>query len=241
MSANQSITISVKWGYELHDCQISEFTFKKILRGRKVKRVEHYYYEGKRYRAEYLFNYKHFSSLKVICDGDGELFNGSLNDVFILINGEEKNWGECLSHYEEKIYSGSEIISHEQLIKIINHRGTFGNGFYNDNKVFLHFIIEETALTETQVKSPNSLSEDDYSNLIGSAMYVFEQNADIYCVYPAVYENLPDFLTIKGFKGMWGVFHDGGHSMYFNLLKNAIRYADDHYDLYDDDFFVKED
>ena len=38
----RSIVISVKWGYELHECPMSEKTWNRIVQGKPVRRIEPY-------------------------------------------------------------------------------------------------------------------------------------------------------------------------------------------------------
>lgn len=95
----QPIVISVEWGNELHGCPMSERTWKRIVQGKAVRRVEPYWYEGKRYKGEWLFNSKDLGHLIVNYDDGGVGFEGELSEATITNNGENTSWNSELKKY----------------------------------------------------------------------------------------------------------------------------------------------
>jgi hypothetical protein len=95
----QPIVISVKWGDEPHDCPMSEKTWKRIVQGKAVRRVEPYWYEGKKYKGEWLFNSKGLGQLTVNYDDGGVGFEGELSDATITNDGEDTSWVSELQKY----------------------------------------------------------------------------------------------------------------------------------------------
>jgi hypothetical protein len=90
--ADRPITVSVSWAYDLHDCPMSRRTWNRILAGKPVRRVEPYWYEGKRFIGDWNFNEKKFGSLVVGYEDSGEGFNGTLYDAFIFVDGKRVEW-----------------------------------------------------------------------------------------------------------------------------------------------------
>jgi hypothetical protein len=92
----QPIIISVEWGNELHGCPMSEKTWKRILQGKAVRRIEPYWYEGKKYKGEWLFNSKRLGQLIVNYDDGGVGFEGELSEAIITNDGENISWNSEL-------------------------------------------------------------------------------------------------------------------------------------------------
>lgn len=96
--ALRPVCVAVDWGNELHECPMSMRTWKRILGGNPVLRVEPYWYEGRRYRSEWRFNTNGYGSLRVTyCalggggdEGDGYI--GSIEDALIVVDGESVKW-----------------------------------------------------------------------------------------------------------------------------------------------------
>lgn len=89
---DQPIVISVEWGNELHNCSMSERTWRLILKGKAVKRVVPYWYEGKKYISEWFFNSNRFGELVVTYDEGGVSFDGNLSDALIQKNEQTLSW-----------------------------------------------------------------------------------------------------------------------------------------------------
>lgn len=88
----QSVVVSVTWGYETHECPMAEATWKRIVAGRRFKRVVPYYYEGKRYKSTWLFNQSGFGTLLVTYADDAVAFEGTLHDATIVLSGSVVSW-----------------------------------------------------------------------------------------------------------------------------------------------------
>ena len=88
----QTVIASVTWGYESHECPMAEATWKRIVAGRKFKRVVPYYYEGKRFKSTWLFNQSGYGSLLVTYADEAVAFAGTLHDATILLSGSEVSW-----------------------------------------------------------------------------------------------------------------------------------------------------
>ena len=71
---------------------MSERTWKRIVQGKAVRRIEPYWYEGKKYKGEWLFNSKEFGQLTVNYDDGGVGFEGELSEAIITNNGENTSW-----------------------------------------------------------------------------------------------------------------------------------------------------
>jgi hypothetical protein len=97
--STQPIIISVEWGNELHGCPMSEKTWKRILQGKAVRRIEPYWYEGKKYKGEWLFNSKRLGQLIVNYDDGGVGFEGELSEAIITNDGENISWNSELKKY----------------------------------------------------------------------------------------------------------------------------------------------
>jgi hypothetical protein len=96
----QPIVISVEWGNEPHECPMSERTWKRIVQGKVVRRIESYWYEGKKYKGEWLFNLKEFGQLTVNYDDSGVGFEGELKEAIITNNGENISLVSELEKYD---------------------------------------------------------------------------------------------------------------------------------------------
>jgi hypothetical protein len=99
LGPTQPIVISVKWGDELHNCPMSEKTWKRIVQGKAVRRVEPYWYEGKKYKGEWLFNSKGLGQLTVNYDDGGVGFEGELSQAIITNDSENTSWVSELQKY----------------------------------------------------------------------------------------------------------------------------------------------
>jgi hypothetical protein len=88
----RSIAIEVSWGNEQHKCPMADATWRRIVKGKLVRRVEHYRYEGKRYKSEWLFNSQSFGSLVVNYDDGGVGFDGKLSDALIWTEDQQSSW-----------------------------------------------------------------------------------------------------------------------------------------------------
>jgi len=88
----RSVVVRVEWGNEQHECPMSEQTWKRIIKGKPVRRVEPYWYDGKKYKSEWLFNLKEVGQLTVNYDDSGVAFDGKLNEAYITRNNDETTW-----------------------------------------------------------------------------------------------------------------------------------------------------
>lgn len=88
----QPIVISVEWGNELHNCSMSERTWRLILKGKAVKRVVPYWSEGKKYKSEWFFNLNRLGDLVITYDEGGVGFDGHLSDALISNNERALSW-----------------------------------------------------------------------------------------------------------------------------------------------------
>jgi hypothetical protein len=88
----RNVTVSVAWGNELHDCPMSQRTWQRVLSGKTLRRVESFFFEGKRFKAEWMFNYSGFGSLLVTYGDEAVGFDGSLSDAQILVDDEPVAW-----------------------------------------------------------------------------------------------------------------------------------------------------
>jgi hypothetical protein len=88
----RNVTVSVAWGNELHDCPMSQRTWQRILSGKTLRRVESFFFEGKRFKAEWMFNYSGFGSLLVTYGDEVVGFDGSLSEAQILVDDEPVVW-----------------------------------------------------------------------------------------------------------------------------------------------------
>ena len=73
----RNVIISVSWGNDLYRCPMSERTWNRVKAGKALTRVEPFIYEGKRFKANWCFNYSGFGSLLVTYD-DAVGFEGNL-------------------------------------------------------------------------------------------------------------------------------------------------------------------
>lgn len=89
---NRPIVVTVDWGNESYDCPMSEQTWRRICKGKSVRRVVFYRYEGKRYRSEWLFNSDEFGTLVVNYDDSGVGFDGFLEDARITDYDQTTSW-----------------------------------------------------------------------------------------------------------------------------------------------------
>ena len=90
--SKQTVIVSVSWGNEPHECPMAEVTWKRIVAGRRFKRVVPYYYEGKRYKSTWLFNQSGFGALLVTYADDAVAFEGTLHDATIVLSDSVVSW-----------------------------------------------------------------------------------------------------------------------------------------------------
>jgi hypothetical protein len=86
------VKVSVSWGYETHECAMSELTWRRVLNGRLVKRVVPFTYEGKTFKGVWMFNNNGLGTLLVTFDGEAVGFDGDLADASIYIRDTEFKW-----------------------------------------------------------------------------------------------------------------------------------------------------
>lgn len=94
----RNVTVTVAWGNELHDCPMSQRTWQRVLAGKTLRRVEPFFYEGKRFKSAWMFNYSGFGSLLVTYGDEAVGFDGCLTDAKILVDGEPVIWSEDSHH-----------------------------------------------------------------------------------------------------------------------------------------------
>lgn len=94
----RNVNVSVAWGNELHDCPMSQRTWQRVLAGKTIRRVESFFYEGKRFKAEWMFNHLGFGSLLVTYGDEAVGFDGSLSDAQILVDDEPVAWFDESHH-----------------------------------------------------------------------------------------------------------------------------------------------
>ena len=94
----RNVTVSVAWGNESHDCPMSQRTWQRVLAGKMLRRVEPFFYEGKRFKADWMFNYSGFGSLLVTYGDEAVGFDGSLSEAQILVDDEPVAWFDESHH-----------------------------------------------------------------------------------------------------------------------------------------------
>jgi hypothetical protein len=94
----RNVNVSVAWGNELHECPMSQRTWLRVLAGKTIRRVESFFYEGKRLKADWIFNYSGFGSLLVTYGDEAVGFDGSLSDANIHVDGAHVVWSEDSHH-----------------------------------------------------------------------------------------------------------------------------------------------
>ena len=94
---NRSVCVAVEWGDDFHECPMSLQTWRRVVSGHKVLRVEPYHYEGERFRARWEFNHDGLGSLYVTYDDAGVGFDGSMDDAFIRLHDVRVEWSSCTS------------------------------------------------------------------------------------------------------------------------------------------------
>lgn len=95
--ADRCVTVTVEWGYELHHCPMAKRTWRRILKGAFVRRVEPYIYDAQRFTGEWHFNHNGFGTLLVTYDDSGVGFDGDLSEAIITICDEPVHWNEIAS------------------------------------------------------------------------------------------------------------------------------------------------
>jgi hypothetical protein len=86
------VEVTVQWGDGMHTCPMSLRTWNGIKNGRKVVRVEPYWYEGKRYTGNWTFNHNGFGTLLVTYGDGGVGFDGLLGGAIINVEGKTVAW-----------------------------------------------------------------------------------------------------------------------------------------------------
>ncbi len=69
-------------------------TWRRVLNGSTVRRLEPYWYEGMRYVGEWNFNHNGFGTLLVTYDNCGVGFNCSLSGATIYIDAVQIEWNQ---------------------------------------------------------------------------------------------------------------------------------------------------
>jgi len=87
----RNVVVSVSWGNDLYPYPMSERTWNRVKAGKALTRVEPFLYEGKRYKANWCFNYSGFGSLLVTYD-DAVGFDGKLSDALIVVDDLNVIW-----------------------------------------------------------------------------------------------------------------------------------------------------
>ena len=95
----RSIVVGVEWGNDQYECPMAERTWKRIVQGKQVRRVEPYQYEGKRFKSEWSFNTPDVGSLLVTYDDGGVGYEGRLEDALIWNDDKKTNWVSELKKY----------------------------------------------------------------------------------------------------------------------------------------------
>jgi len=95
--SERCVVVSVEWGDDQHDCPMAMRTWRRIVKGAVVRRVEPYVYEGQRFVGEWHFNRDGFGTLVVNYDDGGVGFDGSLSNATITIDGEPFRWDETVA------------------------------------------------------------------------------------------------------------------------------------------------
>ena len=80
------ISVAVEWGYDVHDLLMALDTFRRVLKGKPMMRVRHYWHEGERYRGEWSFNKTRPWELEVGHDDGGVAYVGSLADATVRLD-----------------------------------------------------------------------------------------------------------------------------------------------------------
>ena len=88
----RSIVVEVSWGNEKYKCPMADKTWQRIVKGKSVRRVEYYQCEGKRYKADWLFNSDSFGSLVVNYEDGGVGFEGDLSSACIFYENKKTSW-----------------------------------------------------------------------------------------------------------------------------------------------------
>lgn len=94
---NRPVRVAVEWGYDMHECPMSLQTWRRVVSGHNVLRVEPYHYEGERYQARWEFNRDGLGSLYVTYDDAGVGFDGSMDDASIHVHDVPVEWSSCIS------------------------------------------------------------------------------------------------------------------------------------------------
>lgn len=95
------VVVNVEWGDDLHACPMAMRTWRRIVKGEVVRRVEPYVYEGKRFVGEWHFNRDSFGALLVTYDDGGVGFDGSLSEATITVDDEPIRWDETVADIDE--------------------------------------------------------------------------------------------------------------------------------------------
>jgi hypothetical protein len=94
----RNVTVSVAWGNELHDCPMSQRTWQRVLAGKTIKRVESFFHEGTRFKANWIFNHSGLGSLLVTYSDEAVGFDGNLTEAQILVDNIPFTWSNNIQH-----------------------------------------------------------------------------------------------------------------------------------------------
>lgn len=78
------VTLSVEWGYDMHDLTLSFEQWIRILAGESFTKRSHYYYEGSRFTADWRFEPAREDQLIVGYDDGGTGWIGSLSAIDVI-------------------------------------------------------------------------------------------------------------------------------------------------------------
>jgi hypothetical protein len=135
---NRPIVVTVDWGNESHDCPMSEQTWRRICKGKSVRRIVFYLYEGRRCRSEWLFNSDKFGSLVVNYDDGGVGFDGFLDDARITDYDQTSSWVSELMKYG----------SSDSLLDALVQRSTARD---KSSPPFDYWVVEDSFVMEPSI------------------------------------------------------------------------------------------
>ena len=134
----RSVEVCVSWGNEQYKCPMSEKTWHRIVKGKLVRRIEHYHYEGKKYKSEWLFNSESMSSLVVNYEDGGVGFDGVISDALIWVRDEKTSWILELMKYG----------SSDDLLDALVERSTNQD---NSPPPYEYWVIEDSFVCEPNI------------------------------------------------------------------------------------------
>lgn len=90
----RTVKVTVDWGYDTYACSMSKVTWHRVVKGKLIKRIVPFYYEGKRYKATWTFNKTGHGSL-LVTDADQTVrLAGSLSEATIIVDDLEVCWND---------------------------------------------------------------------------------------------------------------------------------------------------